>query len=223
MFPRDVHVGIERVRLEHHRDVARLGRCARHVPVADADGAAGDRLQARDHPQRRRFPAAGRTDDDHELALADVERELRDHPRWPPYALLDVVDLYSRQGDLPESARTTVAAKRQCPDASAKFQTNMAIRVGRYGSRLPRPPSPGRKSGPSIGSTHLELPKSCRLSAGAFMNDCRGDACVARIVASIHDCLPGDACVAPTTFRTRQRGGSPPWQAFKGNELRTHR
>ena len=60
----------------------------------------------------------------------------------------------------------------------------------------------------------MELPKSCRLSTGAFMNDCRGDACVARIVASIHDCLPGDACVAPTTFLTRQRGGSPPWQAF---------
>ena len=115
---RDVHVRIERVRLKDHRDVARLGRCARHVPVADADGAAGDRLQARHHPQRRRLPATGRTHDDHELALADVERELRDH-HGGAVRLHDVVDLDSRQGTLPDSAHAMIAPRQRRSGATA--------------------------------------------------------------------------------------------------------
>ena len=65
----DRHVRIERVVLEHHRDVAVLGRYVVHDAVADRDRAVADPLEAGHHPQRGRFPAAGRPDQDQELAV----------------------------------------------------------------------------------------------------------------------------------------------------------
>ena len=47
----DAHVRVERVVLEHHRDVAILGRHVVDDPVADEDAAVGDLFQARE--QRR--------------------------------------------------------------------------------------------------------------------------------------------------------------------------
>ena len=44
-----------------------------HHRVADADLAAGDRFEAGEHPQRRRLAAAGRADEDDELAVCDLE------------------------------------------------------------------------------------------------------------------------------------------------------
>ena len=54
------HVRVERVVLEHHRDVA-LGRLevVDHA-AADRDLAAGDLLQPRDHAQQRDLAAARR-------------------------------------------------------------------------------------------------------------------------------------------------------------------
>ena len=68
-----VHVGVERVALEHHRDAA-LGR--RHVvdqAAADAHLAAGDVLQPGDRAQQRRLAAARRADEDHEFAVPDLQ------------------------------------------------------------------------------------------------------------------------------------------------------
>ena len=62
---------IERIGLEHHRDVARARRQVVDDLAADADRAAGDLLEARDHAQRRRFAAAGRPDQGDEFAIAD--------------------------------------------------------------------------------------------------------------------------------------------------------
>ena len=42
-------------------------------PVVDDDLAAGDRLEAGDHPQDRALAAAGRADQHNELAVADLE------------------------------------------------------------------------------------------------------------------------------------------------------
>ena len=69
----DAHVLIERVVLEHHRDVAVARRQIVDDPVADPDVAAGDVLEPRDHAQRRRLAAAGRADQRHELLVGDLE------------------------------------------------------------------------------------------------------------------------------------------------------
>ncbi|EAU68781.1 conserved hypothetical protein [Stigmatella aurantiaca DW4/3-1] len=69
------HVRIERVVLEHHRHVALLGRELVHHAAADGDGAAGDLLQAGDHPQRGGFTAARGPHEHQELMVLDVEVE----------------------------------------------------------------------------------------------------------------------------------------------------
>jgi hypothetical protein len=72
---RDAHVRVERVVLEHHRDVPVARVDVGHVAVADADGSAVDRLEAGEHAQRGGLAAAGRADQDEELAVADLEVE----------------------------------------------------------------------------------------------------------------------------------------------------
>jgi hypothetical protein len=84
------HVRVERVVLEHHRDVALLRRELVHDVVADAQLAARDVLQAGDHPQRRRLAAAGRADEDDELAVGDLEVQVDDRARAVGIGLLDV-------------------------------------------------------------------------------------------------------------------------------------
>ena len=71
----DGQVRVERVVLEHHRDVAPLRRQVGHVAVADVDGARVDLLEAGEHAQRRRLPGARRADEHHELAVLHVEVE----------------------------------------------------------------------------------------------------------------------------------------------------
>jgi hypothetical protein len=75
---RDGHVRVERVVLEHHRDVAVLGRQVRDVALADADRTAVDVLEPGEHPQRGGLPAAGGADQDEELPVADLDVELVD-------------------------------------------------------------------------------------------------------------------------------------------------
>lgn len=72
----DRHVRVERVVLEHHGDVPVLGRQVGDVAVADADGAAVDVLQPREHPQRGGLAAAGGTDQDEELPVGDLDLQL---------------------------------------------------------------------------------------------------------------------------------------------------
>ncbi len=69
---------VERVALEDHRDVAGAGRKLGDVAAADRDRAVGHLLEAGDHPQQRRLSAAGRPDEDEELAAADLERDVVD-------------------------------------------------------------------------------------------------------------------------------------------------
>jgi hypothetical protein len=77
------HVRIERVVLEHHRDVALLRRLAIDHGVADRHFAAGDLLEAGDHPQERRLAASRRSDQHAELAVADLDIDAADHMRRP--------------------------------------------------------------------------------------------------------------------------------------------
>ena len=66
---------VERIVLEHHRDVAVLGRHPDHVLAADLDVALVDVLQPGQHPQRGALARSGRADQHDELAVGDVEVE----------------------------------------------------------------------------------------------------------------------------------------------------
>jgi hypothetical protein len=67
------HVGVERVALEHHGDVAVLGREVGDVAAADGDGAGGHLLEPGDHAEQRGLAAARRPDQHQQLAVGDVE------------------------------------------------------------------------------------------------------------------------------------------------------
>src|SRR5262249_6625339 len=69
------HMWIERVALEDHRDVTAARREVGDVAVTDPDLAVANVLEAGDHPQQRRLPAAGRADQDEELTVGNVERD----------------------------------------------------------------------------------------------------------------------------------------------------
>src|SRR5690606_22273403 len=70
-----VEMWIERDGLEDHRDVPLLGRHIVHQPVAEQDLAAGWLLQPGQHVQRRRLSTAGRTEQDEQLPIPDLEVE----------------------------------------------------------------------------------------------------------------------------------------------------
>ena len=75
----DGHVRVERVALEHHGDAALHRRQVVHPLSVDDDVARGRVLEPGDHAQERRLAAAGRADEDDELALAHVERDALHH------------------------------------------------------------------------------------------------------------------------------------------------
>src|SRR5699024_9056300 len=67
-----------RVVLEHHRDVTILRRDVGDVAIADQDATGIDLLEAGEHAQGGRLAAAGRADEDEELAVADLDVEAVD-------------------------------------------------------------------------------------------------------------------------------------------------
>ena len=75
-----VQVRVERVALKHHRDIPVARRHVVDDALADLDHARRDVLEAGDHAQRRRLPAAGRADEHHELAVGDVQLQVRRRP-----------------------------------------------------------------------------------------------------------------------------------------------
>jgi hypothetical protein len=66
-------VRIERVVLEHHGDVAILGRDRVDHAPADRNLARRDVLETRQHAQQGGFATTGRTHQHHELAIGDVD------------------------------------------------------------------------------------------------------------------------------------------------------
>ena len=86
------HVRIQGVVLEHHRDVPVLRRQVVHHPVTDRDRARGDLLQPRDGPQRRRLTAARRADQDHELAVLNVQAQPVDGLHAARVSLFHVIE-----------------------------------------------------------------------------------------------------------------------------------
>src|SRR5881409_346750 len=71
----DRHVRVQRVALEHHRDVAILRIEVVHEAVSDVDLAFVRRLESCDAPQGRRLAASARSEEDDELLVLDLEVE----------------------------------------------------------------------------------------------------------------------------------------------------
>ena len=67
------HMRVERVVLEHHRDVPVLRRHVVDQLIADIDLARGGFFEPGDHPQGRALAAARGSDQHDELAVGDVE------------------------------------------------------------------------------------------------------------------------------------------------------
>ena len=70
-----------------------FGRLVVDDLAADLQLAVGDVLEPGDHPQRGRLPAARRADEDHELAVGDLEVQVLDGLEAVVVALGDVVEL----------------------------------------------------------------------------------------------------------------------------------
>src|SRR5512138_3268757 len=68
---------VERVILEHHRNVAILGWNVVHDPAIDRDRPTRCRFEPSHHAQGRRFAAPRGSDQDDEFLVADLEAEVR--------------------------------------------------------------------------------------------------------------------------------------------------
>ncbi|EAR50929.1 hypothetical protein OG2516_13691 [Oceanicola granulosus HTCC2516] len=75
----DRHVRVERVGLEHHRDVAVARGDVVHPPPADGELARTDRLEAGDHAQQGGLAAARRPDQHDELPVRHLEVDVAQH------------------------------------------------------------------------------------------------------------------------------------------------
>ena len=70
------HIGVQSITLEHHGDVAVLGRHVVDALAIDEHIAGGDVLQAGDHAHRRGLTAARRANEDDELLVVNGEVEV---------------------------------------------------------------------------------------------------------------------------------------------------
>ena len=119
---------VERVVLEHHRDVALLRRLVSDVHVADVDVAHGDVLEPGDHPQQRRLAAAGGADEDDELAEPDVEADAVDGLDAVGVDLRDRVEADPAHDALLPAA--TAGTPRRRRDAPERYRQRVAVRQG---------------------------------------------------------------------------------------------
>ena len=112
----DRHVRVERVALEDHRDVAVLGGDVVHDAIADLERARGDFLEPGDHPQGGRLAAARGADQDHELAVLDLEVHVLDDLDGTE-ALDHVVERHACHGGTssrgPMAARVHASGRRE--------------------------------------------------------------------------------------------------------------
>jgi hypothetical protein len=103
-------VRVERVALEHHRDVAVLrGDVVDHA-VADPDLARGGVLEPSHHAQRGRLARPRRADEDGEAAVRDLERELVDGLGAVREDLADPLECDAGHVPSPQNARSRARA-----------------------------------------------------------------------------------------------------------------
>jgi hypothetical protein len=114
------HMRIQRIVLEHHRDIAVLGRQVVHHPVADADLALGDVLQPGDHSEGGGLATPRRAHEHHEVPIGDLQAQRVDRPHRPPIDLADLMQLDPRHGYSLHPADWA----NTCPDLCRPFPKN---------------------------------------------------------------------------------------------------
>ena len=129
-------VRIQRVALEHHRQIASLRRHAGHVAPVDQDAPARRRLETGDQPQHRALAAARRPDQHQQLAVARSRGRGRAPPRRPFGK--DLADALERRS----TPSTLHRAGRQARDDAALRKRRRAPRPGRSRRRAPRGSDP---------------------------------------------------------------------------------
>jgi hypothetical protein len=99
----DVLVGIKRIALEHHCDIALVGRHVVHLGVVETQAAFGNLFEAGDHVERRRLAAAGRPEQHQELLVPDSQVQVVQ--RYVPIgiAFRDLLKLDLRHVSIPLS------------------------------------------------------------------------------------------------------------------------
>ena len=83
---------VQSVVLEHHRYISVLRCDIVYKAVADKQLALGDLLKSGDHTQCRRLTASGRTDENKELLILDLEREVGDSGNAARVLFVDVLE-----------------------------------------------------------------------------------------------------------------------------------
>ena len=83
---------VQSVVLEDHGKVAVLGSQIVHGFPVNQQLPGGDVLQPDNHAQGRRLTAPGRTDEDHELAVSDVQIDVFDSLKTVSVLLDDVLE-----------------------------------------------------------------------------------------------------------------------------------
>ena len=142
---RDGEIGVERVVLEDHRDVALLRRHVADVAIADVDGARIDLFQTGEHPERGRLARARRSHEDHELPVVDIEVESVDRRRFRSGVepgCLDVSHLSQRSPLLPAGKTPPRARGAAAPGLRGPPRARLARAAPR--PRLLRTRSGGR-------------------------------------------------------------------------------
>jgi hypothetical protein len=104
----DGQVRVERVALEHHRDVAVARGNVIHDAIADHHDAFGHLLEAGDHSKSGLLAAPRWSDKDHELPVGDLQIEARDGASAVRIDLRDVVEANARHDE--SSARAPLHA-----------------------------------------------------------------------------------------------------------------
>ena len=104
MFARDGEVRVERIGLEHHRDIAVARREAVGHLAVDQQAPRTRVIEPGDDPQCCRFSAARRPDQDQEFAIGDIEVQRRQRRLAVVEALRDLFECDRRQDSLTSGA-----------------------------------------------------------------------------------------------------------------------
>ena len=116
------HMRVQSIVLEHHRDVSVFRGHVVHSLVFDEQLAVGNLLQTCDHTQRRRFAAAGRTDEDDELFVLDLQTEIGNGRNSARISLVNVLQKYACHYKPPDD-RT-----KSCPSFTAIYNSKLLPR-----------------------------------------------------------------------------------------------
>ena len=133
----DRHVRIERVVLEHHRDVALFRRDVVDDAIADRDVRRGDLFQPGDHAQQGRLAAARRADQHDELAILDRNRHAVQN-FGPAERLSHVANLYRRHRLSPHFLHCGATGGRRRPavfstvNAGSRIQPSSSSAVSAF-------------------------------------------------------------------------------------------